>query len=92
MDVKVRSMTKKEITELRKAGLDPAVQDNADDRKMARVSVEMVDYILEKVYPGHDFDNEPYDECVALATKTYRKSMGDEEEVKNSRNTGPGGK
>jgi len=76
-----RALTREELKLLRKAGLDPAF---LDGDTTVKVSVGMVDWILDHVYQNHDFTNTPYPECLELATKTYKLTYGLNQEVKNS--------
>lgn len=81
MDIKPRVMTRQEINGLREAGLDPTMRSDAAEREMSKISVEMIDYILDNIYPEHNFDNEPYNECAKLAADTYLMTMGRKDEI-----------
>lgn len=76
--IDIRVMSYKQIKALRKAGLDPAYF-GVDGAK----SSEMVDYILENIYPEYDFDSCGYDEIFELGMATYRRCFGAPEETKN---------
>ena len=67
--IPIRSLTVKEMRELRKAGYDPAFADKEDS---AAVTTGMVDWILDNVYGDQITDDMPY-------AMTY----GRETEVKN---------
>lgn len=85
-EVKPRAMTRKEIKAMRKAGMDPAIKSDVDNREIAKIGAEMIDWILDNIYKGHDFDDVPYNECVKLAQETYQISMGQkvqDDEAKN---------
>ena len=69
-NITIRSLTVKEMRELRKAGYDPAF-------------VGMVDWILDHVYAEQITDDMPYSEALRIATDTYAKTYGREVETKN---------
>ena len=64
-----RPLTRGEVKKLREANLDPAFHE--DDLTM-KVNAEMVDWILENIYPDFNFDNNPYSSCLKLATDVYQ--------------------
>ena len=78
--IQIRSLTVKEVRELRKAGLDPAF---AKKDESADVTAGMIDWILEHIYAGQIPDDMPYNEALRIATDTYAKTYGRESEVKN---------
>jgi hypothetical protein len=79
---KARAMTRYEVKTLRGAGLDPAFW---DEELTMKLNAEMVDWILDHVYQGHDFTNTPYSNCLELATMTYQLTYRmSEDEAKNS--------
>lgn len=77
--VTIKYMDRNQIKELRKAGLDPAYNDAKD----AKSTADMVDWILDNIYPGIDFSGVPYHKVMMLAANTYKKAMGGEEAIKN---------
>lgn len=78
--ITVRSLTVKEVRELRKAGCDPAFADKEDT---AAATTGMVDWILDNVYGDQITDDMPYSEAFRVATDTYAMTYGREAEVKN---------
>ena len=78
--IQIRSLTVKEVRELRKAGLDPAF---AKKDESADVTTGMIDWILEHIYAGQIPGDMPYNEALRIATDTYVKTYGREREVKN---------
>ena len=78
--IPIRSLTVKEMRELRKAGYDPAFADKDDS---AAATTGMVDWILEHVYGDQITDDMPYSEVFRIATDTYAMTYGREAEVKN---------
>lgn len=78
--IPIRSLTVKEMRELRKAGYDPAFADRDDS---AAATTGMVDWILEHVYGDQITDDMPYSEAFRIATDTYAMTYGREAEVKN---------
>ena len=78
--VPIRSLTVKEMRELRKAGYDPAFADKDDS---AAATTGMVDWILEHVYGDQITDDMPYSEAFRIATDTYAMTYGREAEAKN---------
>lgn len=80
MEIKIKSMTRGQIKELRKAGFDLARLQEKD----TAVSQDALDWIFDNVYPelAND-DTIPYNEVVRVAVATYRKTYGSEEEIKN---------
>lgn len=78
--IAIRSLTVKEVRELRKAGLDPAFAKKEDS---ADATAGMVDWILEHVYTGLIPADMPYNEALRIAMDTYAKTYGRESEVKN---------
>lgn len=78
--IPIRSLTVKEMRELRKAGYDPAFADKDDS---AAATTGMVDWILEHVYGDQITDDMPYSEAFRIATDTYAMTYGREAEVKN---------
>lgn len=78
--IQIRSLTVKEVRELRKAGLDPAFVKKEDS---ADATAGMVDWILEHVYTGQIPADMPYNEALRIAMDTYAKTYGRESEVKN---------
>ncbi len=78
--IQIRSLTVKEVRELRKAGLDPAIVKKDES---ADVTAGMIDWILEHIYAGQIPGDMPYNEALRIATDTYTKTYGREREVKN---------
>ena len=78
--IPIRSLTVKEMRELRKAGFDPAFADKEDS---AAATTGMVDWILDNVYGDQITDDMPYSEAFRVATDTYALTYGREAEVKN---------
>ena len=78
--IQIRSLTVKEMRELRKAGYDPAFADKEDS---AAATTGMVDWILDNVYRDQITDDMPYSEAFRVATDTYALTYGRETEVKN---------
>lgn len=78
--IPIRSLTVKEMRELRKAGYDPAFADKEDS---AIATTGMVDWILDNVYGDQITDDMPYSEAFRIATDTYALTYGRESEVKN---------
>lgn len=78
--IPIRSLTVKEMRELRKTGYDPAFADKDDS---AAATTGMVDWILDHVYAEQITDDMPYSEALRLATDTYAKTYGREVEAKN---------
>ena len=78
--IPIRSLTVKEMRELRKAGYDPAFADKEDS---AAATTGMVDWILDNVYGDQITDDMPYSEACRIATDTYALTYGRETEVKN---------
>ena len=76
----IRSLTVKEMRELRKAGYDPAFADKEDS---AIATTGMIDWILDNVYGEQITDDMPYSEAFRIATDTYALTYGQETEVKN---------
>lgn len=80
MEIKIKSMTRGQIKALREAGYDLA---RIQERDTA-VSQDALDWIFDNVYPElSNDDNIPYSEVVRIAVATYRKTYGNEEEIKN---------
>ncbi len=78
--IPIRSLTVKEMRELRKAGYDPAFADKEDS---AAATTGMVDWILDNVYGDQITDDMPYSEAFRIATDTYAMTYGREAEEKN---------
>ena len=78
--IPIRSLTVKEMRELRKAGYDPAFADKDDS---AAATTGMVDWVLDHVYGDQITDDMPYSEAFRIATDTYAMTYGREAEVKN---------
>lgn len=78
--IPIRSLTVKEMRELRKAGYDPAFADKDDS---AAATTGMVDWILDHVYGDQITDDMPYSEAFRIATDTYAMTYGREAEAKN---------
>ncbi len=78
--IKIRSLTVKEMRELRKAGLDPAF---ANKESGIDATTGMVDWILDNIYGDQITDDMPYSEAFRVATDTYAMTYGRESEVKN---------
>lgn len=81
MGVVVRSLTRRQRRELRKANVDPALFKPSGDLEsdgVARFEMteDMIDWILENVYADHDFDDVPNQECMKLAMDTYALALG----------------
>ena len=79
----VRPLTRAEMKELRKQGLDPAILEISSRTVAAQKTAELVDWILETVYPDLNFDALPYPQTVAIAMSVYKATYGTEEEEKN---------
>ena len=79
-NIPIRSLTVKEMRELRKAGYDPAFADKEDS---AIATTGMVDWILDNVYGEQITDDMPYSDAFRIATDTYALTYGREAEVKN---------
>lgn len=75
----IKKLTLAQIRELRKLGLDPAL-----NTMTATKNAEMIDWILDNVYKGEVAEDMPYDECVELALDTYKRAYGREDAIKNS--------
>ena len=78
--ITIRSLTVKEMRELRKAGYDPAFADKDDS---AAATTGMVDWILDNVYGDQITDDMPYSEAFRIAMDTYAMTYGREAEAKN---------
>lgn len=78
--IPIRSLTVKEMRELRKAGYDPAFVDKEDSTV---ATAGMIDWILDNVYGDQITDDMPYSEAFRVATDTYALTYGRETEVKN---------
>lgn len=78
--IPIRSLTVKEMRELRKAGYDPAFADKDDS---AVATTGMVDWILDHIYGDQITDDMPYSEAFRIATDTYAMTYGREAEAKN---------
>ena len=78
--IPIRSLTVKEMRELRKAGYDPAFADKEDS---AAATTGMVDWILDHIYGDQITDDMPYSEAFRIATDTYAMTYGREAEAKN---------
>ena len=78
--IPIRSLTVKEMRELRKAGYDPALADKEDSTV---ATTGMIDWILDNVYGDQITDDMPYSEAFRIATDTYALTYGRETEVKN---------
>ena len=78
--IAIRSLTVREVREMRKAGLDPAFAKKEDS---ADTTAGMVDWVLGHVYAGQIPDDMPYNEALRIAMDTYAKTYGREREVKN---------
>ena len=76
----VRSMTRKELRALLAKGLDMITSTEQDKRKL---SADMVDYILDVVFKGHDFEDVPQDVLNLFAVNVYNKTYGLATEAKN---------
>lgn len=80
MDIKIKAMTRGQIKALRNAGYDLARLKEKD----VAASQDALDWIFDTVYPELAKDDSiPYNEVIRIAIATYRKTYGDEEEVKN---------
>lgn len=78
--IPIRSLTVKEMRELRKAGYDPAFADKDDS---AAATTGMVDWILDNIYGDQITDDMPYSEAFRIATDTYAMTYGRGAEAKN---------
>ena len=78
--IPIRSLTVKEMRELRKAGYDPAFADKDDS---AAATTGMVDWILDHIDGDQITDDMPYSEAFRIATDTYAMTYGREAEAKN---------
>ena len=74
MDTPIRDLTYGQILEIRTEGLDPSFE-TGDEVKMMNVGLDLADHILDSVYGDLDLDEEDYDECLILATNTYKKAF-----------------
>ena len=72
-----KSLTRKQVAEFRKSGLDPVMGEQTQENRM-----EMVDWILLNVYPELN-DDAPYNLCFELALTTYKLTYSREDETKN---------
>jgi|LSQX01.3.fsa_nt_gb hypothetical protein len=78
----VRAMTRKQFRQMKEAGFDPL---KVDQEEQASSTLDMFDWILDNIYPDHDFDEYPNGECMRLAADTFKLAMGQPtEEAKNS--------
>jgi len=75
----VKSMTRKQIKELRAAELDPALNGGGSDK-----NAELVDWIIDHVYSElNGADDMEYSALVKLATDTYTRAYRGPESIKN---------
>lgn len=80
-DVQIKSMTRGQIKELRKAGLDPA---KTEKTLSAADVTDTMEWIFDTVYPElADDDSIPYEDVIRIGSETYAKSMGNQREIKN---------
>lgn len=79
INIPVRKMNYGQIKDMRAAELDPAFWKENSAAKNA----ELIDYIINKIYPDHDFREYEYDEIMDFAMKTYRATYGRADEIKN---------
>ena len=78
-EIALRDMNRKHIKALRAAGLDPAfVEINA------QVTADLVDWIIDNIYPDLNLDDMPYYEVMQLAMNTYTRAVKGPEVIKNS--------
>jgi hypothetical protein len=86
--IPVRVMTRGQVKELRAKGIDPGDLDEIpEDTKglyqLLRKQKSLINWILDNVYPEFDFDKLPNPIVDDFAQRTYRKTMGTDEEIKN---------
>ncbi len=84
-----RALTRKELRQMKEAGLDPVYMDPEQLKKEVVLSLNqrMADFIVDKFYPGVDWDDIDNSVILELADKTYQLSYNrkekQDEEVKN---------
>ena len=72
--VEIKTMTRKQVKDLRKAGLDLVLLGEADKTK----TIEALEWVFDHVY-----EELSYREMIRIATKTFEKTYGTDAEVKN---------
>lgn len=79
-EVQIKSLTRGQIKEMRKAGYDLARLEKRNEEK----AIEAMEWIFDNAYPelAND-DNIPYSEVIRIAKETYQKTYGVEKEIKN---------
>lgn len=78
--VEIKTMTRKQVKDLRKAGLDLVLLGEADKTK----TIEALEWVFDHVYPELADDDElSYREMIRIATKTFEKTYGTDAELKN---------
>lgn len=75
----IKSMTYAQIKAMRKKNMDMTVN-GADG---INSTAELVDYIMETIYPDFDAANVPYHVIVKFAMNTFNMTYGGPEAVKN---------
>lgn len=76
--IEIKSMTRGQIKQLRAAGLDPAFGEKDKEN-----SAELVDWIIDHIYPELPADDLEYHILVKLATDTYTRAYRGPESIKN---------
>ncbi len=76
---KPRELTRKEIKQLREAGLHLHYVKGQAAEKVE----DFTDFVLDNFYPGIDFDSVSQKDCITFATTTFKLTYGAEDEVKN---------
>jgi hypothetical protein len=81
--IAVKSMTRRQVKELRAAGLDPALFGGKKDPEK---NAELVDWMIDNIYPElNGAEDMEYNKLVKLATDTYTYAYrGPVDEIKNS--------
>lgn len=80
-----------EIRELRKKKLDPAMApDNEDELTVKQRTADMVDFMIDTLFPDKSFRGVPYGRVLKFAMACYGETFGDPDEVKNSSPSTPG--
>lgn len=81
--IEIKSMTRGQMKELRKAGLEFYQIEKADGTIAPDKLDALIDWILMNVYPEMNTDILSNPEAEKIAIETYRKSRGREENLKN---------
>lgn len=77
--IAIRDMDRKQVKALREAGLDPAFVEMNGQK-----TADLIDWIIDHIYPDVELDGVPYYKITQLAMDTYRRAMSGPEAVKNS--------